>query len=159
LANEEEVEVAAKAAETVVSKAAKDAFQEVEEDVLKQVEQDAAKAGADAAGTDATRQALIDELRRNGVKFSEDDLLKIGRDRSGKVVFLEEGSSSAGLQHILDEHADDFARRGAAAPSTSSSGAAGPTASRPAWEATASSSGPTRHDTSGGTGAGAQADA
>ena len=61
---------------------------------------------------------LISELAENGIKHTPDEIVAITRDPSGKVVFLETGSSSAvsprpaGLQHILEEHAGDFARRG-----------------------------------------------
>jgi len=59
----------------------------------------------------AYRQHLLDELRRNGVKFTEPDLVTLFRDRAGKVIFLERGSSRAGLKHIL-RHSQDFANKG-----------------------------------------------
>ncbi|MFI5896483.1 WXG100 family type VII secretion target [Actinoplanes sp. NPDC051513] len=58
------------------------------------------------------RQDLIDELERAGVKHNPDDILEIGRDASGRILFLEKGSSRAGMQHILERHAQDFTNVG-----------------------------------------------
>ena len=58
-----------------------------------------------------SRQDLIDELRRNGVKFDESKIVRIGRDANGKIIFLEEGNSKAGLEHIM-RHAGDFESAG-----------------------------------------------
>jgi hypothetical protein len=58
-----------------------------------------------------SRDELIDELASNGVKHTPEDIVAIGRDPSGRVVFLETGSPSAGLQHILLKKAQ-FAQRG-----------------------------------------------
>ena len=57
-------------------------------------------------------EELIEELRKNGIKHDPDAIVRIGRDPQGKVVFLEKGDDEAGLQHILNRHADDFERRG-----------------------------------------------
>ncbi|WP_197007066.1 LamG domain-containing protein [Longispora fulva] len=56
--------------------------------------------------------ALFAELTANGVKFSAENIVAIGRNLEGKIVFLETGSSRAGLTHILEEHEADFARVG-----------------------------------------------
>ena len=56
----------------------------------------------------AERVALIEELERNGVKFSKDKIVFITRDKTDQIVWLETGSSSAGLKHILNRHADQF---------------------------------------------------
>jgi filamentous hemagglutinin len=39
-------------------------------------------------------------------------VIATGRNVDGQVVFLETGNSRAGLQHIIDEHAEDFANVG-----------------------------------------------
>ncbi|WP_211339579.1 WXG100-like domain-containing protein [Nocardia mexicana] len=59
----------------------------------------------------AEREQLIQELESQGIKFDRDKIVQIGRDSDGKVVFLEQGNSRAGLQHILS-HGDDFANKG-----------------------------------------------
>ena len=51
---------------------------------------------------------LIAELRKNGVKFTEKDIIFITRDKSGRIMWLEKGKSSAGLEHILSRHIADF---------------------------------------------------
>ncbi|WGG52757.1 hemagglutinin repeat-containing protein [Rugamonas sp. DEMB1] len=56
--------------------------------------------------------ALLVELAENGVKFTADRVVATGRNSAGKVVFLELGDSSAGLQHILERHALNFADKG-----------------------------------------------
>ncbi|MET8257810.1 WXG100 family type VII secretion target [Micromonospora sp. NPDC005205] len=58
------------------------------------------------------REALLDELRRAGVKHNPEQIVAIGRNRDGKIVFLETGNERAGLAHITSRHADDFARVG-----------------------------------------------
>lgn len=46
-------------------------------------------------------QALISELKAKGIKFTEKDILFITRDKSGRIVWLEEGDKGRGLHHIL----------------------------------------------------------
>lgn len=58
-----------------------------------------------------SREELIDELARNGVKHSPEKIVAIGRDPDGRIVFLETGSPSAGLEHILQKQRQ-FAQRG-----------------------------------------------
>jgi hypothetical protein len=58
-----------------------------------------------------SREELIDELVRQGVKHTPENIVAIGRDPGGRIVFLETGSPSAGLEHILlKKH--QFAQRG-----------------------------------------------
>ena len=47
---------------------------------------------------------LITELRSAGVNFTEANLKLITKDIDGKILFLENGTSSAGLQHIIERH-------------------------------------------------------
>ena len=61
-----------------------------------------------------TSKILINELKTNGVRFNSEDILDIGKNQSGKVVFLEKGNPEAGLQHILLEHRQDFIDKGIA---------------------------------------------
>ncbi|MEV6133333.1 putative T7SS-secreted protein [Streptomyces violaceusniger] len=56
----------------------------------------------------------VKQLENDEVKFSSDKLVAAQRDQNGKVVFLEEGNSKAGLQHILEGHGSDFEQRGVA---------------------------------------------
>ncbi len=79
--------------------------------LLKKVESKLAKRAEQKAARKASSE-LVDELRRKGIKFIEDDLVRVARDGSGRIVFLERGNARAGLQHIVDRHAEDFARRG-----------------------------------------------
>lgn len=58
------------------------------------------------------RARLIRQLQRNGVKCNPRDIIRIGKDASGRIVFLERGNANAGLAHILGRHADDFERAG-----------------------------------------------
>ena len=55
---------------------------------------------------------LIKELHDNNVKFNPENILRISRASDGKILFLEKGNTNAGLKHILDRHAEDFARVG-----------------------------------------------
>lgn len=62
-------------------------------------------------------EGLLDELERNGVKFDRDAVQFVTRDKTGQIVWLESGNSSAGLEHILHHgnggrgHAQDFLDR------------------------------------------------
>ncbi|WP_327040932.1 WXG100 family type VII secretion target [Micromonospora ureilytica] len=58
------------------------------------------------------RQELLDELIQAGVKHNPEQIVAIGRNREGKIVFLETGNERAGLAHITSRHADDFEKVG-----------------------------------------------
>ena len=69
------------------------------------------------AGSDGEKEIdenLKKELRNSNIKFNEKDMVFITRDKTGQIVWLENGNSSAGLKHILDGkagspgHAKDF---------------------------------------------------
>ena len=64
------------------------------------------------SGTSGEGKALIDEVIANGDKISPDKVVLITRDPTGKIVWLEEGNSSAGLQHIIDRHGKEFNGKG-----------------------------------------------
>lgn len=64
------------------------------------------------SGTSGEGQALIDEVIANGEKISPDKVLLITRDPSGKIVWMEEGNSRSGLQHILVRHGHEFNGKG-----------------------------------------------
>ncbi|CAB3680276.1 hypothetical protein LMG24076_02391 [Trinickia soli] len=66
------------------------------------------------ATSSAVSQADLDALAANGVKFTSQNVISTGRTPSGQIVFMETGNATAGLQHIIDEHADDFANIGVA---------------------------------------------
>ena len=66
------------------------------------------------SGTNGSKAQLIQELKNQNIKFSENDVRFITKDKTGQTVWLENGNSSAGLKHILDGngktkgHAEDF---------------------------------------------------
>lgn len=55
---------------------------------------------------------LLDELANSGVKYNPDDIVAITKTVDGKLVWLENGTDTAGLNHIITEHADDFLNKG-----------------------------------------------
>lgn len=59
-----------------------------------------------------SRESLLRELLKNGVKHTPEDVARVAKDATGKVVSLENGTAQSGLKHILDRHARDFATRG-----------------------------------------------
>ncbi|BCN07974.1 hypothetical protein RPSB_51110 (plasmid) [Ralstonia solanacearum] len=65
--------------------------------------------GATNAGVS---QADLEALAANGVKFSRQDVIATGRTQSGQIVFLETGTTKAGLEHIIDAHGAEFAGMG-----------------------------------------------
>ena len=71
-------------------------------------------ARATGAGTksSAVSQADLNTLAANGVKFNPENVVATATTSNGRVVFLETGNSRAGLQHIVESHASDFANIG-----------------------------------------------
>ena len=63
-------------------------------------------------GTSGEGRDLIAEVIKNGEKISPDDVLLIAKDPNGKIVWIEKGNSSAGLQHIVDQHGSEFNGKG-----------------------------------------------
>ena len=55
---------------------------------------------------------LLDELANSGVKYNPDDIVAIAKTTDGKLVWLENGTDTAGLNHIITAHADDFLNKG-----------------------------------------------
>lgn len=58
------------------------------------------------------KNTLIAELRQAGVKHTPEQILRIAKLPNGKIVFLETGNASSGLQQILENHKDEFAEKG-----------------------------------------------
>lgn len=54
----------------------------------------------------------MDELANSGVKYNPEDIVAITKTADGKLVWLENGTDAAGLNHIIAEHADDFLNKG-----------------------------------------------
>lgn len=51
-------------------------------------------------------------MASSGVKYNADDIVAITKTSDGKLVWLENGTDSAGLNNIISEHADDFLNKG-----------------------------------------------
>ena len=56
-------------------------------------------------------EKLIQELKDKGVKFTEEDLIWVFKNKDGKIIFLEKGKNSGGFQHIL-KHKEEFLDKG-----------------------------------------------
>lgn len=54
------------------------------------------------------KRELIRELQEAGIKHTPEKILRIAKQNNGKIVFLEEGNTQAGLQHILEQHSNEF---------------------------------------------------
>ena len=55
---------------------------------------------------------LIQELREKGVKFTEENLIWLFKNKDGKIIFLEKGNAKGGLQHIIEKHKVEFLKKG-----------------------------------------------
>ncbi|RLC16801.1 MAG: hypothetical protein DRI57_10745 [Deltaproteobacteria bacterium] len=56
---------------------------------------------------------LLRELAKSGVRHTPEEIVRIARRAAdGKIIFIEKGNRRAGLQHIMERHAEDFARQG-----------------------------------------------
>lgn len=51
---------------------------------------------------------LIEELEKKGVKLNREEILFITKDADGQIIWLEIGTPSAGLEHIIQRHGSDF---------------------------------------------------
>jgi len=51
---------------------------------------------------------LLTELVAKDYKFTEDDIVFIAKDRTGKLIWLERGNENAGLTHIVMNHKVNF---------------------------------------------------
>lgn len=64
---------------------------------------------------DDQQQSLIAELKKAQIKHNPANIVKIAKQITGKIIFLETGKGGergSGLQHILDNHQKDFLNRG-----------------------------------------------
>lgn len=68
----------------------------------------------DAKVRELTKNQMIEQLTKAGVKFNLSDVLFVIKDQTGQLVWLEKGNKYAGLEHILHGnerstgHAADF---------------------------------------------------
>lgn len=51
---------------------------------------------------------LLTELVNEGYKFTEEDIIFIAKDKTGKLIWLERGNDNAGLKHIVINHKENF---------------------------------------------------
>ena len=61
------------------------------------------------------KKLLIAELKKAAIKHTPENIIRITKDPSGKIVFLETGKAGdkgSGLLHILENHREDFLQRG-----------------------------------------------
>jgi hypothetical protein len=61
---------------------------------------------------DPQKVKLINELEQMGAKFTRESIINIIKTAEGRIVWLEKGNSSVGLQHLMERHATDFAKWG-----------------------------------------------
>lgn len=64
--------------------------------------------GGTQGAKDNETAVLIAELKKRGVKFTEENILFITKDGTGQTIWLETGSQATGMKHIISRHADDF---------------------------------------------------
>lgn len=57
---------------------------------------------------------LVAELAKQKIKHTPEEIVNIVRSPAGKIIFLEQGNSRAGLQHIIQAHGSDFVKQGIA---------------------------------------------
>lgn len=51
---------------------------------------------------------LMEELRNSGVKFTEEDIVIIAKQKNGELLWLERGNKVAGLIHIEEGHSENL---------------------------------------------------
>lgn len=60
------------------------------------------------SGTNGANKALVEELVSSGEKCTPENIVGILKDSDGKIIWLETGTTTAGLKHIIDEHSSEF---------------------------------------------------
>ena len=53
------------------------------------------------AGEGDLNSKLLEELANSGVKYNPEDIVAITKTADGKLVWLENGTDTAGLKHII----------------------------------------------------------
>lgn len=66
------------------------------------------------SGTSGKGKALIAAVIARGEKISPDKVVMITKDPKGRIIWLETGNSSSGLEHIVKEHGNEFHGKGIA---------------------------------------------
>lgn len=66
-------------------------------------------------GMNPNKRSLVEGLVASGKKITPENVVDVTRLRNGRDVWLETGSSTSGLQHILERHASNFADKGISA--------------------------------------------
>ncbi len=59
----------------------------------------------------------MEELRQKEVKFTEDDVAMVAKTQIDDIAWLEKGNETAGLEHIMNSHGDQFLQKGITAES------------------------------------------
>lgn len=65
-------------------------------------------------GTSGANQELIEKVIAKGYKITPEKVVIITQIENGNIVWLETGSDSSGLQHIIKEHGKEFNGKGIA---------------------------------------------
>lgn len=63
-------------------------------------------------GTSGDGKELIAAVQENGDSITPENVVLIARDKNNKIVWIETGNSSAGLNHIIDRHGSEFNGKG-----------------------------------------------
>ncbi|WP_269429068.1 VENN motif pre-toxin domain-containing protein, partial [Yersinia rohdei] len=59
-----------------------------------------------------TTASLLNEMSSQGIKYSPQNIVQVTKNSDGKIIFLETGSPTSGLQHIIKEHGSQFTQIG-----------------------------------------------
>lgn len=58
------------------------------------------------------QRGLILQVKAKGYRISSGKVLAIGRRKDGKIIWIETGNDSTGLQHIIQAHGHEFTSHG-----------------------------------------------
>lgn len=82
--------------------------QEISRSIEKKKEQTVQKSKKSRIEFGKYERSLIRELKKNKVKFTEEDIIFITKDKTQQTLWLEKGNPSAGFEHIKIRHTQDF---------------------------------------------------
>ncbi|MFA0814201.1 MAG: hypothetical protein ACC608_00265 [Anaerofustis sp.] len=66
----------------------------------------------DGENADFLQPELLDELAQSGVKYNSADVVMVAKTEDGTLLWLENGTESSGLTHIVNTHGIDFSAKG-----------------------------------------------
>lgn len=84
----------------------------MQESYTTKVAENEAKLKAEADDSPLIDETHIEEMKKNNIKFTRNDVIFTARDSTGQIVWLEKGNKAAGLSHLESRgHIEQIAKK------------------------------------------------